>query len=99
MSQAIALMPALNGYGQYQVEWTSDSVTVTTDTDAETFVTEGVAKVLKINNICDVDYLQDCGINSTLKTVAGSKINFPKKLSELNPMSISTYKEGKKLLR
>ena len=38
-SQAIALMPALNGYG-------ADNP----DTAAETFVTAGLSKVLKINN-------------------------------------------------
>ena len=53
MSQAIALMPALNGYG------TLDD---TTDTAAETFVTAGLAKVLKINNICDSEHLPDCGL-------------------------------------
>ncbi|MCM1009582.1 MAG: prepilin-type N-terminal cleavage/methylation domain-containing protein [Fusobacterium sp.] len=57
-SQAIALMPALNGYG------TLDS---TTDTAAETFITAGLSKVLKINNICS-DNLEDCGIPTKITT-------------------------------
>ncbi len=59
-SQAIALMPALNGYGS------------TADNAAETFVTAGLAKVLKINNICDGDHLSDCGIAKKILSVAGS---------------------------
>ena len=57
ISQAVALMPALNGFG------TLDD---TTDTAAETFVTAGLAKVLKINNICDNEHLADCGIASLI---------------------------------
>ena len=71
-SQAIALMPALNGYG--------DSI----DTAAETFVTGGLSKVLKINNICDNDHLWDCGFASKINTITGSNINLPLKLSDLN---------------
>lgn len=72
-SQAIALMPNLNGYGS-------------TDTDAaETFITAGLAKVLKTNNICDNTHLQDCGIPANYTTMNGSKKSFPTTLSELNP--------------
>ena len=48
-SQAIALMPALNGYS-----------------DSGTFVTAGLSKVLKMNNICDSEHLADCGIPDVL---------------------------------
>ncbi len=61
-SQAIALMPSLNGYG---------TLSATEDTAAETFVTEGLAKVLKINNICDSEHLADCGIPSTITPLDG----------------------------
>ena len=63
MSQAIALMPALNGYGS------------TAENAAETFVTAGLSKVLKINNICDNAHIQDCGIASKINTMAGSTIS------------------------
>ena len=55
-SQAIALMPSLNGYGTLTE---GDSSTSAVDTAAETFVTAGLSKVLKINNICDSEHLAD----------------------------------------
>jgi len=61
MSQAIALMPALNGYGTLTEE-SSAGASDAVDTATETFVTDGLAKVLKINNICDNKHLEDCGI-------------------------------------
>ena len=68
MSQAIALMPALNGYAS-----------------TETFVTAGLSKVLKINNICAHEHLSDCGISSTFTNLAGSTISpFPSSIGELN---------------
>ena len=60
MSQAIALMPALNGYGTLTED---ESGNVTEDTAAETFTTAGLSKVLKINNICDREHLEDCLYN------------------------------------
>ncbi len=72
MSQAIALMPALNGYGTLTED---ENHSVTADTAAETFVTEGLAKVLKINNICDSDHLADCGIPDKITPFAGSTLN------------------------
>ena len=80
-SQAIALMPSLNGYGTL----TEDaSGSVTEDTAAETFITAGLSKVLKINNICDNDHLEDCGIVTSLTNLKGSKMETPKTLGELN---------------
>lgn len=83
-SQAIALMPALNGYGTL-TEDTSGSVIE--DTAAETFVTNGLAKVLKINNICDSEHLADCGIPDKIVKINGSDIlsPFPKTLNTFNP--------------
>ena len=75
MSQAISLMPALNGYGTFDGS---------TDTAAETFITSGLSKVLKINNICDNDHLNDCGFASKLTPTTGSIVNLPKKMSALN---------------
>ena len=83
-SQAIALMPALNGYGTLTE---GDSSTSAVDTAAETFVTAGLAKVLKINNICDNEHLEDCGITSKLTALNGSTINtFPSTFVGLNSM-------------
>ena len=74
MSQAISLMPALSGYGAENP-----------DTSAETFITAGLAKVLKINNICDNEHLTDCGIVSKYVNMVGSTKTFPKTLTELSP--------------
>ena len=81
MSQAIALMPSLNGYGTL----TEDESGSIEDTAAETFITDGLSKVLKINNICDNEHLEDCGIPTKLLTIdATSTISFPKALYDLN---------------
>ena len=94
-SQAIALMPALNGYGTFTED---ESGNITEDTAAETFVTSGLAKVLKINNICDNEHLEDCGITSKVLAINGDIAfsTFPKTLIEYNSMfgtSISTSTE------
>ena len=83
-SQAIALMPALNGYGTLTEETDSAGSTSIEDTAAETFVTNGLAKVLKINNICDNEHLEDCGLPEKITPLAGSAFSFPKTLEDLN---------------
>ncbi|MCM1010813.1 MAG: type II secretion system GspH family protein, partial [Fusobacterium sp.] len=90
-SQAIALMPALNGYGTLTGTIdASRSQTVTEDNVAETFITAGLSKVIKINNICDSTHLADCGINSTYTTLTGTPNKpMPTKMSELNPQMVS----------
>ena len=90
-SQAIALMPALNGYGTLTE---GDSSTSAEDTAAETFVTAGLSKVLKINNICDSEHLEDCGIVSQITNLQASKVNVPTTLVGLNPMFNSTFIGG-----
>ena len=88
-SQAIMLMPAMNGYGTI----TEDaSGSISTDTAAETFITAGLSKVLKINNICDSDHLSDCGVASKITTMRATQIDMPKTMAELNShmaMSVS----------
>jgi len=88
-SQAIALMPALNGYGTV-TEATSSASAV--DTAAETFITDGLAKVLKINNICDNEHLADCGIVSTFTNSYGSKTDMPTTMEELNASLVGSYR-------
>ena len=70
ISQAIALMPAVNGYGTLEGTISDDGTqTILQDNAAETFVTAGLSKVLKINNICDSENLKDCGIPSKITTM------------------------------
>ena len=80
-SQAIALMPALNGYGTLTE---NESGSITEDNVAETFVTAGLSKVLKINNICDSVHLEDCGIPLSYTNLLGSKADMPTTLYSLN---------------
>ena len=90
-SQAIALMPALNGYGTLTED---ESGSITEDNVAETFVTSGLAKVLKINNICDSEHLSDCGIPSKITTATGSlnlELENMTTLNEYNSMFSSVY--------
>ena len=94
MSQAIAMMPQLNGYGEYEGTNTDGSVTATKDTAAEAFLTEGLSKVLKINNICDAAHLADCGVAASFTNLAGSTKTWPTKLSELNSMFTVTYSDN-----
>ncbi len=88
MSQAIAMMPNLNGYGEYEGTNTDGVVTATKDTAAEAFLTEGLSKVLKINNICDAEHLADCGVASRYTDLVGSTKNWPKNISSLNSLFV-----------
>ena len=91
MSQAIALMPALNGFGTLSEE-TSSGAGDAVDTAAETFITAGLSKVLKINNICTGDQLDDCGIASKITFLNGTTDSFPADWNTLNPKMINaTY--------
>ncbi|MCM1010396.1 MAG: prepilin-type N-terminal cleavage/methylation domain-containing protein [Fusobacterium sp.] len=81
ISQAISLMPALNGYGTISAETESASAV---DTATETFLTAGLAKVLKINNICDNEHLEDCGVVTLFTNMTGSQITMPTTLYELS---------------
>ncbi len=84
MSQAIALMPALNGYGTLSEETDSAGSTSIIDTAAEVFITDGLAKVMKINNICDNDHIEDCGIPLTYNTMDARQGSMPTTITELN---------------
>ncbi len=90
LSQAIAVMPQLNGYGEYEGTNTDGVVSATKDTAAEAFLTEGLSKVLKINNICDATHLADCGVTGSFTDMTGVTVSWPTKLSELNSMFTCT---------
>ena len=92
-SQALALMPNLNGYGTLE-EGDPNNV-------AETFVTSGLSKVMKINNICSSDSLEDCGIPSKIIPQNGgtalelASITTLVGLNEMfNGTYVSSYGEG-----
>ncbi|MCM1009446.1 MAG: prepilin-type N-terminal cleavage/methylation domain-containing protein [Fusobacterium sp.] len=89
-SQAISLMPSLNGYGLLT---TNSSGSVTQDTAAETFVTSGLGKVLKINNVCDSEHLSDCGVPQKVTALRGTIAfnSFPQTLVDYNSMFSGAY--------
>ncbi len=84
MSQAIAMMPQIAGYGTLTVTTDEDGSTTVTDTATESFLTEGLSKVLKINNICDNAHLADCGIPTSYTNMAGTTSILPTTLYSLN---------------
>ncbi len=83
LSQAIGMMPYLSGYG---TQTTDADGSLTADTAAEAFLTEGLSKVVKINNICDSEHLEDCGLSTIVTDYFGSTAYsvIPKTLGEFN---------------
>ncbi len=80
MSQALSMMPQMGGYGKV----TEEGGSLTEDTAAEAFLTEGLSKVLKINNICDSEHLADCGVPASYTNMVGSTKNWPMTIGALN---------------
>ena len=103
-SQALSLMPNLNGYGTLHAAGTStDEDGSVTSVDAEddaamAFLTEGLTKVLKTTNLCDYDALEDCGIPDTITAMNGDVLsNFTTSYNTLvafNSMFNGTYNNG-----
>ena len=72
LSQAIALMPQIRGYGM-EVD---DSLYAQNDVMPKatiTFLTNGLSKVMKLNNVCDESALGDCGIPNEVVNLKGGK--------------------------
>ena len=86
ITQALSIMGNTNGYGNYT--YTTDdegNINVASDNATMTFVKDGLAKVLKINNICDKDHFNDCGIVPSYKKFKSStSVSFPKNLYEMH---------------
>ncbi|MCM1009476.1 MAG: type II secretion system GspH family protein [Fusobacterium sp.] len=98
MSQALPLMDALNGFGTYKAASGTEGTTsydAGTDNCAETFVTGGLSKVLKINNICDSEHLQDCGVPAKINPLGGgSAFDTPSTLEALNDKMVGNINDG-----
>ena len=88
MAQALALMPQLNGYGTFVASTTSNAGS---DNTAQTFITEGLSKVLKITNVCTYDKLTDCGVASTYTTLAGGTKSVAQDLLTFDPLFSDTH--------
>ena len=88
MSQALSMLPSLNGYGSVVGRHGSgnegpNGMVITYDDAAKTFLTKGLSTVLKINNICDSEHLTDCGFPSSIKKINGK--------GKIEISSISTF--------
>ena len=91
MAQALALMPQLNGYGTFVASTTSNAGS---DNTAQTFITEGLSKVLKITNVCTYDKLTDCGVAPTYTTLAGSTKSVAQDILTFNPLFSNSFSNG-----
>lgn len=87
-SQALPLLPSLNGYGELVGNLpsaTGNSVIPDNqlkDTAAESFIRDGISKVMKVTNICDSDHLADCGLPDKIISSGSNTL----KLSDINNM-------------
>ena len=99
MSQAIPAMDKIAGYGTLTGTLSSGNTqqNVTADTAAETFISEGLSKVIKMNNMCYSDNITDCGFPSSFTNMAGTTINLSSilTLNGFNPLmqKASTYEQ------
>ena len=71
MSQAISMMPSLNGYGEFVLADPEHEIEGK-DTVAMSFVTNGLSKVLELKNICDNQNLGKCGLPDKIKAKTGT---------------------------
>ena len=93
MSQAIALMPSINGYGSFSgsLQGPDDAqIMVYCTADAgETFLTNGLGKVLKINNVCGGGNIGDCGISDEIIRYGGNgKLNVTSGMFNINQFNV-----------
>lgn len=70
-SQAIPMMDRITGYGTLSGTLSSGSSpqVVTKDTAAQTFLSEGLSKVMKMNQICMSDNIEDCNLPDKIATL------------------------------
>ena len=81
LSQAIALIDGVRNYGNisvssYSAEGAFLDKKFSSDNAAEAFITAGLGKVMKINNVCDYSHLGDCGLpDKFIRFGGGEKIS------------------------
>ena len=95
ISQAVSLMPSVRGYGTLNSNGgvianghdDGNRLEISSDDATETFLSAGLAKVFKLNNICDNQHLADCGLPNQIKNMMGSNIELStlRKIEDLIP--------------
>lgn len=84
LTNAIASMPKIKGYGEYTETKDPNTNEITVkDTLAESFLIEGLSKVYKMNNICSVNNLENCGLPKKIITQEPKTVTFPQKWSDI----------------
>ena len=78
LSQAVALMPQIRGYGTLRMGDVSDfhsydAKLIESNDAGYLFVANGLSKVLKLNNICENNLL-DCGLSNEVIRYGGEKV-------------------------
>ena len=87
MSQAVALMSHLNGYGTISSANNEHNPKLKkSDNAAETFLSAGLSKVFKLNNICDSSHLSDCGLPDKIVAYGGSSAIYTSNLKMLSDL-------------
>jgi len=82
-------MPNLNGFGIVMGEDGIDEVQTASEA-AQAFITDGLSKVLKINNICDNSHLKDCGIPEKINRIEAGPVSTPISMKDMNGYLTST---------
>lgn len=96
LSQAISLMPQIRGYGDIIVEGSGANRVLKSDNATDVFVSNGLAKVFKLNNICDSEHLGDCGLPEQINTMGAEKIRLSdmKKYVDYIPANVGCGHDG-----
>ena len=92
LSQAVALMPQVRGYGDITLQQNQfGQNNRVSDNGTEVFLSSGLSKVLKINNICGKDNLADCGLAPEIVKFDGAKYQVydKKMLSDFAPNMVA----------
>jgi len=85
MSQAIFMMPNISAYG------INGNAVQIRNNAAKIFITDGLSKVFKVNNVCGSDDIGKCGFPTKIKTMGGQKLDVPTNLLELNAKNLVGY--------
>ena len=101
LSQAVSLMDGVRGYGDLRhttsYDWGHESHTYSSDNAAEAFITAGLGKVMKMNNVCDYSHLGDCGLPDKFIRLGGGgdkiSLNSLQDITGLN-IKFQGYSEG-----
>ena len=98
LSQAIALMPNVRGYGNISVGKDDNTGlnVYSSENATETFLSAGLSNVFKLNNVCNHNNLKDCGFPEQFIAFGGGKISLDslKNIQGLNGKYAAPFTTG-----